>query len=141
MNSYGSKIVVVFAKAYKSYIMGKVSSNFKTLAGLSGSEFGALEYLYHKNATASAQELSEKILLTTSTTTYTLDKLVKRGLIQKKENQYDKRFLEVSLTKDGQKLMNKIFPQHQEYLNNINPLSDEESEQLISLLKKLGKTN
>ena len=37
--------------------------------------------------------------------------------------------------------MQNIFPIHADFLEKLNPLTDEESEQLITLLKKLGKSN
>ncbi len=138
MDSTGSKIVVVLAKAYKSYF-NKLSSNFKELGSFTASEFGALEYLYHCKKPVSSMLLSDKILLTTSTTTYTITKLIKRNLIQKKENEFDKRFIEITLTDKGKKLMDKIFPIHQQFVESINPLTENEAQQLISLLKKLGK--
>ncbi len=132
------KLVVVLAKAYKSYI-GEVSSNLKTL-GFSDSEFGALEYLYNRTKKVSAQELAKKILLTSGTTTYTIDKLVKRGYIIKEENSLDKRFIELSLTDEGNEIMKNLFPEHVKFLGNLNPLTEDESDTLIELLKKLGKT-
>lgn len=143
MNKIGSlhedslKLVVVLAKSYKSYI-GKVDANLKSL-GFSGSEFGALEYLYNRKDMVNLQELSQKILLTTGTTTYTIDKLIKRGFIKKKENNLDKRFIEISLTSAGKKIMQEVFPIHAEFLKELNPLDKEESNDLIELLKKLGK--
>ncbi|WP_295296703.1 MarR family winged helix-turn-helix transcriptional regulator [uncultured Brachyspira sp.] len=140
MNTNNSlKLVVILSKAHNAYIK-KVKANIKSL-GFSGSEFGALEYLYNKKSVVNVQELSEKILLTTATTAYTIDKLIKRGYISKKEGELDKRFVEISLTKTGKKVMQNIFPIHADFLEKLNPLTDEESEQLITLLKKLGKSN
>ena len=139
MDSNSLKLVVVLTKAYNSYTK-KVKTKIKSL-GFSGSEFGALEYLYNKKNFVSVQELSEKILLTTSTTAYTIDKLIKRGLINKKENSFDKRFVEIYLTKEGKKAMEKFFPIHSDFLEKLNPLTDKETEELIKLLKKVGKNN
>lgn len=137
MDDNSLKLVVVIAKAYKSYI-GRVHEHLKSL-GFSGSEFGALEYLYNRKESVTAQELAKKILLTTGTTTYTIDKLVKRGLIKKKENGLDKRFLEITLTNQGKKIIQETFPKHEAFLKKLNHLSPEDTQSLISLLKKLGK--
>lgn len=139
MDNNSLKLVVVLSKAHNAYIK-KVKANIKSL-GFSGSEFGALEYLYNKKSVVSVQELSEKILLTTATTAYTIEKLIKRGYISKKEGSFDKRFVEISLTKSGKKIMQDIFPIHSSFLEKLNPLTEKESEELIVLLKKLGKSN
>ncbi|MEI0604018.1 MarR family winged helix-turn-helix transcriptional regulator [Brachyspira alvinipulli] len=139
MDNNSLKLVVVLSKAHNAYIK-KVKANIKSL-GFSGSEFGALEYLYNKKSVVSVQELSEKILLTTATTAYTIEKLIKRGYISKKEGSFDKRFVEISLTKSGKKIMQDLFPIHSSFLEKLNPLTEKESEELIVLLKKLGKSN
>ncbi|WP_028330335.1 MarR family winged helix-turn-helix transcriptional regulator [Brachyspira alvinipulli] len=139
MDNNSLKLVVVLSKAHNAYIK-KVKANIKSL-GFSGSEFGALEYLYNKKSVVSVQELSEKILLTTATTAYTIEKLIKRGYISKKEGSFDKRFVEISLTKSGKKIMQELFPIHSSFLEKLNPLTEKESEELIVLLKKLGKSN
>ena len=139
MDNNSLKLVVVLSKAHNAYIK-KVKANIKSL-GFSGSEFGALEYLYNKKSVVSVQELSEKILLTTATTAYTIEKLIKRGYISKKEGSFDKRFVEISLTKSGKKIMHDLFPIHSNFLEKLNPLTEKESEELIVLLKKLGKSN
>ncbi len=139
MDNNSLKLVVVLSKAHNAYIK-KVKANIKSL-GFSGSEFGALEYLYNKKSVVSVQELSEKILLTTATTAYTIEKLIKRGYISKKEGSFDKRFVEISLTKSGKKIMQDLFPIHSNFLEKLNPLTEKESEELIVLLKKLGKSN
>lgn len=139
MDNNSLKLVVVLSKAHNAYIK-KVKANIKSL-GFSGSEFGVLEYLYNKKSVVSVQELSEKILLTTATTAYTIEKLIKRGYISKKEGSFDKRFVEISLTKSGKKIMQDLFPIHSSFLEKLNPLTEKESEELIVLLKKLGKSN
>ena len=50
------KLVVILSKAHNAYIK-KVKANIKSL-GFSGSEFGALEYLYNKKSVVNVQELS-----------------------------------------------------------------------------------
>ena len=72
---------------------------------------------------------------------YTIEKLIKRGYISKKEGSFDKRFVEISLTKSGKKIMQELFPIHSSFLEKLNPLTEKESEELIVLLKKLGKSN
>lgn len=137
MDNSSVKLFVVFAKAYNSYTK-KLKPNAKSL-GFSVSEFAILQYLHSKQISVNVQELSDKILLSNSTTTYTIDKLIKRGLIDKKENSLDKRFVEIYLTKSGKKVIEEIFPFHVKFLEKLNPLTDKETEELIILLKKLGK--
>lgn len=137
MDNNSVKLFVVFAKAYNAYTK-RLKTNAKYL-GFSISEFAVLSYLYNKKNSVNVQELSDKILLSNSTTAYTIDKLIKRELVDKKENSLDKRFVEIYLTKLGKKAIEEIFPTHVRFLEKLNPLTDEETEELIALLKKVGK--
>jgi len=78
-------------------------------------------------------------LITSGSVTYVIDKLEKRGLIERIACPSDRRVTYASLTDDGKALMDVVYPQHIEIFKDIyGPLSDEETEQLISLLKRVG---
>ncbi|WP_214798086.1 MULTISPECIES: MarR family transcriptional regulator [unclassified Exiguobacterium] len=105
---------------------------------LNSTEFGVLSVLYKRGDTP-LQQIGDQILITSGSVTYVIDKLEKRGLIERIACPSDRRVTYASLTDDGQTLMDVVYPQHIEIFKDIyGPLSDEETEQLISLLKRVG---
>ena len=106
--------------------------------GLSGSEFGVLEMLYHKGPTTLGV-LAERILITSGSLTYVVDQLQKRGLVQRVACPADRRVTYADLTDAGRALIAAIFPEHAEQLRQaVSGLTPEEQETAIALLKKLG---
>ncbi|ACQ70930.1 transcriptional regulator, MarR family [Exiguobacterium sp. AT1b] len=105
---------------------------------LNSTEFGVLSVLYKRGDTP-LQQIGDQILITSGSVTYVIDKLEKRGLIERIACPSDRRVTYASLTDDGKALMDVVYPQHIEIFKDIyGPLSDEETEQLISLLKQVG---
>ncbi|WP_026824529.1 MULTISPECIES: MarR family winged helix-turn-helix transcriptional regulator [Exiguobacterium] len=105
---------------------------------LNSTEFGVLSVLYKRGDTP-LQQIGDQILITSGSVTYVIDKLEKRGLIERIACPSDRRVTYASLTDDGQTLMDVVYPQHIEIFKDIyGPLSDEETEQLITLLKRVG---
>lgn len=105
---------------------------------LNSTEFGVLSVLYKRGDTP-LQQIGDQILITSGSVTYVIDKLEKRGLIERIACPSDRRVTYASLTDDGKALMDVVYPQHIEIFKDIyGPLSDEETKQLISLLKRVG---
>ena len=63
--------------------------------GLNLTEFSVLELLYHKG-THTTQAIKEKILIASSSTTYVIDQLVKKGCVRRETSQTDQRITYVS---------------------------------------------
>jgi MarR family transcriptional regulator, 2-MHQ and catechol-resistance regulon repressor len=102
-------------------------------------EFGTLEVLYHKGALP-IQTVCDKMLMANSSMTYVVDKMVKRGFIEKIADQVDRRVTNVALTKKGHSFFESIFPKHIEQLKNLyQDLNEDEIETLMFLGKKVGK--
>src|SRR5262249_12648317 len=80
-------------------------------AGLTGSQFGALEALYHLGPPCQ-RELGEKLLKSTGNITMVVDNLEKRGLARRVRGTEDRRYVTVHLTEDGERLIRDIFPVH-----------------------------
>ena len=105
---------------------------------LSTAAFGTLEALYHKGD-LNGKQLSEKVLIRPSSMTYTLDQLIKKGLIEKRHSQEDARVITVSLTPLGKNTMDTLFLRHQEAMRSVlDELSEKEEVQLQNLLKRIG---
>lgn len=106
--------------------------------GFSGTEWGVLEYLYHKGPQPMCN-IGEKILVTSGSVTYVIDKLESRGLLKRRPCEEDRRVTFAELTEEGRALMASEFPEHARFIKaTMEVLSPEEQEVASSLLKKLG---
>ncbi len=106
--------------------------------GLTISQFGVLEALYHLGPLHQHQ-LGEKILKSSGNMTLVIDNLCKRGLVKRERSESDRRYIAIHLSKEGSALMADLFPKHVEkVVVALSPLSQTEQEQLAMLCKKLG---
>jgi MarR family 2-MHQ and catechol resistance regulon transcriptional repressor len=107
-------------------------------SGLTESQFGALEALYHIGPLCQ-KDLAQKILRTGGNLTLVLDNLEKRGLVRRERDPDDRRFSTVTLTDGGRELIASIFPSHaRNVVSHFSVLTEREQEQLAELCKKLG---
>lgn len=103
------------------------------------SDFGVLEILLHKGPTP-INEIGKKLMLTSGAITASIDRLEKRGLVERVFCTKDRRARIVHLTKAGEALISETFESHKSDMEKAcRSLSEEERELLIALLKKLGK--
>jgi len=106
--------------------------------GLSVSEFGVLEMLYHKGDLPLG-EVANRLLIATGSTTYVIDKLERLGLVERKACERDRRISYAHLTDKGRERIAQSFPRHAEVVRKtFSALTTEEQETLRILLKKLG---
>jgi MarR family transcriptional regulator, 2-MHQ and catechol-resistance regulon repressor len=109
-------------------------------AGVTISQFGVLEALYHIGP-LHLGELARKLLKSSGNLTLVVGNLEKRGLVTRTRQVADKRFYKVSITAEGRKLIAQVFPQHLERLvAAMSALSPAEQESLAALCRKLGTT-
>ena len=109
--------------------------------GLTMTEFSVLATLYHGGPTPLG-ELSQRILLTGASTTYTVKKLEQRGLLVRRAKQEDQRVILGSITQRGRKLMQRIFPLHaQDLTRAMRALSTNEKRVATALLRKMQTLN
>ncbi len=84
------------------------------------------------------KELGDKTLVSKGTMTGVLERLEAKGLIKKYVNVEDGRSYKIGLTKVGDKLFKKIFPEHVEYLAKaMNSLSKKELDQAVAVLRSV----
>lgn len=106
--------------------------------GLSGTEFGVLEALYHKGPLP-LSALAEAVLITGASMTYAVKQLEDRGLMRRRTSTEDQRFVFGELTDAGRTLISQVFPEHAEQIRNaMRGLSRQEKRQAAELMKKLG---
>jgi MarR family 2-MHQ and catechol resistance regulon transcriptional repressor len=85
-------------------------------------------------------ELGEKTLVTKGTLTGVLERLEAKGILERKLNPSDARSQMIGLTKEGQALFEKVFPEHLKHLQiAFGKLSEEELNEINHSLKNLKR--
>jgi MarR family 2-MHQ and catechol resistance regulon transcriptional repressor len=106
--------------------------------GLTSSQFGVLEALYHLGP-LHQHELASKILKSSGNLTLVIDNLVKRGLVERERDRTDRRCITICLTETGNQLISDILPRHVErVVDVVGVLTPKEQHQLGTLCRKLG---
>ena len=106
--------------------------------GLTLAEFGILEALWHKGRLLLG-ELGHTILVSSGGITFLVDRLEKRGLVAREECEEDRRARYAVLTREGAKLVQRIFPEHAARLQEVlGGLDDDAKRQVAAQLKQLG---
>lgn len=107
--------------------------------GLTIAEFGVLEALYHVGPLLLG-ELQRKVLVSSGGVTWLVDRLEKRGLVQREACPEDRRARYATLTTDGKKLMARIFPDHARAIEHaMSGLTRADRERATALLRSLGR--
>ena len=105
---------------------------------INATEFAVMEFLSSKGE-KSIQEIRDRILLASGSATYVVDNLEKKGYVNRKISQKDKRVTYIKLTKIGENLMDDIFPIHKINTKKIfDDLTEEELDALKEILKKIN---
>ncbi|MCL1698271.1 MULTISPECIES: MarR family transcriptional regulator [unclassified Lysinibacillus] len=105
---------------------------------LNQTEFSVLEFLYH-HGEQPIQVIGKKILIASSSITYVIDKLEQKDFVYRRACPKDRRVTYVLLTSKGQTLMEEIFPKHEQKINEIfEVLDQQEMDTMILSLKKVG---
>ena len=129
------QLILAIGRAFKfvdDYVRPRMQKH-----GLTMTEFSVLMVLWH-GGPAPLGELSERILLTGASTTYTVKKMEKRGLIARERRTEDKRVVMGVITEKGRTLARKIAPLHAtELAEAMHRLSTEEKKTVAQLLRKL----
>ena len=114
--------------------VGRVTAD----AGLTISQFGVLEALYHKGPLCQ-RDIAAKILKSSGNLTMVIDNLEKNGLVRRERDLNDRRFFTVLLTDRGLELITRTFADvERAIVADMAALAPEEQELLGALCKKLG---
>ncbi|PEK99094.1 MarR family winged helix-turn-helix transcriptional regulator [Bacillus sp. AFS017336] len=104
---------------------------------ISITEFSVLEVLYQRGK-QTIQQIGNSILVSSGSMTYIIDKLEQRGLLNRSDCPDDRRMIHVTLTVDGNGLMDEIMPKYDVIVNQMFELLDsDEAELLVKLLTKV----
>lgn len=110
------------------------------LEGLTLTQFGVLETLYHLGSMCQG-EISVKVLRSTGNITLVLDNLERNGLITRTRDTQDRRKVIVALTDEGRERIARVFPGVASAITaEMSVLDPAELAELERLCKKLGKS-
>lgn len=108
-------------------------------AGLTESQFGVLEAVLHLGPLCQ-RELAAKILKSAGNLTTVVDNLERRGLVERRRNDLDRRVSRIHLTAEGERLVRSLFPPHVATLvEAFSVLTAQEQELLTALCRRLGR--
>ena len=108
-------------------------------AGLTASQFGVLETLYHLGPLMLSQ-IADKRLKSRNNFTVVVDNLEKQGLVRRERGGEDRRAVWVHLTDEGRERIEQVLPAHVgAVVEDMQILTPEEQEQLGALLRRLGR--
>jgi MarR family 2-MHQ and catechol resistance regulon transcriptional repressor len=136
-DSTGVHVWLVFMKAFQALFPHAAESIERTELG--DSDFRVLEALLHKGPLP-VNTVGPKVWLTPGSISVAVDRLVKKGLVARKEHAEDRRVRQVELTAKGRALITRGFREHAAAMETaVSILSKNERLTLLQLLKKLGK--
>ena len=136
-DSTGVHVWLVFMKAFQALLPHAARSIKRTELG--DSDFRVLEALLHKGPLP-VNTIGPKVWLTPGSISVAVDRLVKKGLVSRKDHPNDRRVRQVELTAKGRALITRGFREHAAAMENaVSVLSKNERLALLRLLKKLGK--
>jgi MarR family 2-MHQ and catechol resistance regulon transcriptional repressor len=130
--------VIIKLQRAAASVGGRLSGTFQE-AGLTESQFGILETLYHLGP-LHQRDLGCKLLRSSGNVTLVLDNLERRGLVERVRGTDDRRFVCVHLTAAGRRLIADLFPRHvAAVVRELAVLTPQEQDELSRLCRKLGQ--
>lgn len=129
--------LIVFRRAANTIVKQETETIKKH--GLTICQFGVMEALYNKG-NLRIQDLIDKLLSTSGNMTVVIKNMIRDGYIYKAVDSKDRRASLIGLTPLGRQTIEKILPEHYTNVGQIfSVLSQEEQDQLASILKKFKK--
>ena len=128
---------VITLTQVNSYFTKVLNENISKF-GLNLTDFSVLDLLFQKGE-HTTQKIGEKMLITSGSITYIINKLEKMELICRNKSETDKRITYIKLTKKGRETIFELLPLQIEKINEI--FSDFSREDLINLNHLLKKFN
>ncbi len=108
--------------------------------GITMNQFEVLEVLYHRGD-LNVSTITKLIMSTPGNVTVVIRNLKRDGYVTSLPDPSDKRASILSITDKGKELIEKVFPEHaKNFEGYFEALSDEETNTLFTLLRKLHKS-
>ena len=126
------KSLVLTYQSFEQYSAPHIKS-----MGLTMTQFDVIATLGNQPP-MTCKDLGDKTLVTKGTLTGVLERLEDKGIIQRSVNQADARSQMIGLTKKGQQLFERVFPEHLQHLQKaFGQLSKQDLQDLTQSLQKL----
>jgi MarR family 2-MHQ and catechol resistance regulon transcriptional repressor len=107
--------------------------------GLTPGEFGILETLYHRGPILLG-DLQRRVLVSSGGVSYLVDRLEKKGLVERRDYPEDRRTRLASLTPAGEELIARIFPEHAQAIQHaLHAIDPEVKQAAVALLRTIGR--
>ncbi len=130
------KLWVTLARAYQS--VAELARIDIGRHGLSVGEFAVLEALHSKGEMLLG-DVQRKVLVSSGGITFLVNRLVKRGLVERRACAADGRARYAALTSKGATLMRSVFPGHARAISDaMSGLAVAEQKALTKALRRLG---
>jgi DNA-binding MarR family transcriptional regulator len=105
---------------------------------LTATQFAVMAKLFELGS-CSQNKLGRHVAMDAATIKGVIDRLFRRGLVNTEADLNDRRRLNVNLTQEGEALLKSVLPNALKITQkSLEPLTQDESEQLIKLLSKLA---
>ncbi len=120
------------SKAIQERIRDEMSQN-----KLNITEFSVLEVLFYQGK-QTIQQIGNRVLISSGSMTYVIDKLEQKGIIKRNDCREDRRVIHITLTAKGLNMMENIMPTYQDMVDSFfGDLSGDESKLMVNFLKKV----
>jgi DNA-binding MarR family transcriptional regulator len=125
----------------RQMVAGRAERFHKKRMGSSQQEL-LMHIAHHRDHGVTIKELAEQLQVTSGAITQMIDGLESEGFIERREDPNDRRVVRIFFARKSRKLFGHFKTAKLNYLNGLlEPLSEAEIEQLITLLQKISKHN
>lgn len=100
-------------------------------------QYNILRILKGSPSPLSTLQIRERMLDKMSDTSRIVERLIKKGLVEKKLCPYDKRLVDITLNNEGDQLLERLEKVNEDIDSIASALTDEEANSLNKLLDKL----
>lgn len=134
-SNYGEQVLICLRRIMQAISLH--SCSLVKQVGLTGPQLIFLKTL-DKSGEASAGEIAKAISLSQATVTGILERLVKRGLVNRQRSTSDKRRVLIRITPEGEKILANAPPLMQaSFLEQLNHLEQWEQTMILSALQRI----
>lgn len=107
-------------------------------ASLEASEVDALDQVVWTES-GRMHEIAEGLQIDASTATRAVDRLVRRGLVERERDPSNRRFMQVWLTDEGRRVHGELLERRLEFVSNVlDQFTDDDRDVLVRLLPDLA---
>lgn len=142
MDNQSNKDIKKFIEVFEN--LAWLERRNQTIMGIKKSEARVLLCIEHfsheKDLNISVSKISNTLSITSPTTTELVKNLTDKGYIERRTNENDKRFVEITLTDSGEKMVQDITGYYDDLFSGlIEKIGKQESELLIEQLNTVNQ--